>query len=211
MSALIIGSGSDISRDMLEPEKLNIEYVICADGGLEKVENLQLIPNSIIGDLDSVDDIVLKKYLDMNIELKKYSAEKNYTDMELAIEYAIEKGFNDIILIGATGLRLDHTVANIMLIERYYKKGIHIKVIDNNNCIQIVTNNMEINNKRNYFVSIVPITDSIEGISLMGFKYPLDSVDVKRGSTLCISNQITSEKGNILLDKGAALVFISKD
>lgn len=211
MSALIIGSGSDISRDMLEPEKLNIEYVICADGGLEKVENLQLIPNSIIGDLDSVDDIVLKKYLDMNIELKKYSAEKNYTDMELAIEYAIKKGFNDIILIGATGLRLDHTVANIMLIERYYKKGIHIKVIDNNNCIQIVTNNMEINNKRNYFVSIVPITDSIEGISLMGFKYPLDSVDVKRGSTLCISNQITSEKGNILLDKGAALVFISKD
>lgn len=211
MSALIIGSGGDLDKAILELEHLNMEYVICADGGLEKAENLELIPNIIIGDLDSVNEMVLKKYLDMNIELIKYPAEKNYTDMELAIEHAIEKGFNDIILIGATGSRLDHTTANIMMIEKYYNKGVHIKIIDNNNCVQIVSKNMEIYNKKDYFVSIVPITDSIEDISLQGFKFPLNKVDVKRGSTLCISNQITSAKGYITLGKGIALVFVSKD
>lgn len=211
MSALIIGSGSNIDIEKFESENLNIEYVICADGGLEKAESLNLIPNIIIGDLDSVNKTVLKKYLDMNIQLIKYPAEKNYTDMELAIEYAVEKQFNDIVLIGASGSRLDHTMANIMLIERYYKIGINIKIIDNNNFIQIVTSNMAINNKKDYYVSIVPITDIIVGITLEGFKYPLNDVNVKRGSTLCISNQITSDIGNIILQSGTALVFISKD
>lgn len=211
MSALIIGGGSNIDKYKFESENLNIEYVICADGGLEKVEYLKLNPNIIIGDLDSVDKLVLKKYLDMNIELIKYPAEKNFTDMELAIEHAVEKGFIDIVLIGASGSRLDHTMANIMLIERYYKIGINIKIIDNNNYVQIVTKDMEIINKKNCYVSIVPITNSIEGITLIGFKYPLNDVNVKRGSTLCISNQITNEIGRIILQSGTALVFISKD
>lgn len=211
MSALIIGNGSNLDKDVLVLENLNIEYVICADGGLEKAEKLGLTPNIIIGDLDSVNKLVLKKYLDINIELIKYPSEKNYTDMELAIEHAIEKGFKNIILIGATGSRLDHTIANVMLIEKYYKNGIHIQVIDNNNIIQVVDKSIEIMNKKDYFVSIVPITDSIEVVSLIGFKYPLNNVNVKRGSTLCISNQIIHEKGSIKLDKGIALVFISKD
>jgi len=211
MSVIIIGSGSNIDIDIFEFENSNIEYVICADGGLEKAENLKLVPNVIIGDMDSVNKVVLKKYLDMKIELVKYPAEKNYTDMELAIEYALEKGFKDIILIGATGSRLDHTFANILLIEAYYKKGIRVKIIDNNNIIQLITNSMEIQNKRNYFASIVPITEFIEGLTLKGFKYPLNNVIVNRGSTLCISNQIISEKGIITLNKGTALLFISKD
>lgn len=211
MSALIIGSGSNIDKEIFESENINIEYVICADGGLEKAEYINLIPNIIIGDLDSVNKIVLKKYLDMNIKLIKYPAEKNYTDMELAIEYALEKGFKDIVLIGASGTRLDHTYANVLLIEAYYKKGVKLKLIDNNNIIQIITNNMEIQNKTNYFVSIIPVTEFIEGVTLQGFKYPLNNVVVNRGSTLCISNQIISEKGIITLNKGTALVFISKD
>lgn len=211
MSVLIIGSGSNIDKDIFESENSDIEYVICADGGLEKTESLNLIPDIIIGDLDSVNKLVLKKYLDMNVDLIKYPAEKNYTDMELAIEYAVDKGVKDIILIGASGTRLDHTIANIMLIERYFKQGIKMKIIDNNNTVQIVTNNMEIKNKKNYNVSIIPITDSIEGITLQGFKYPLNDVIVKRGSTLCVSNIITDEKGIIKLNKGTALVFISKD
>lgn len=211
MSVLIIGSGSNIDKDIFDSEKLNVEYVICADGGLEKAENLKIVPNIIIGDLDSVNKVVLQKYLDMNIELLKYPEEKDFTDMELAIDYAVEKGFKDIVLIGASGSRLDHTMANIMLIERYYKKGNNIKIIDNNNYVEILINNMEITNKKNFYVSIVPISDSIEGITLIGFKYPLNGVKVNRGSTLCISNQIISEKGRIILSKGTALVFISKD
>lgn len=210
-AALIIASGNNIDKKIFESENIAFEYVICADGGLEKAEYLNLSPNIIIGDLDSVNAFVLKKYRDMDIEIVKYPAEKNFTDMELAIEYAVDKGYKDIVLIGATGSRLDHTVANTLLIEAYFKKGVKIKIIDNNNLVQIVTNKMEIKYKQNYFVSIIPTTDRIEGITLEGFKYPLNNVNVNRGSTLCISNQIIEEKGIITLNKGNALVFVSKD
>ena len=208
-SALIIGSGSNIDKKTFESENIKFEYVICADGGLEKTEYLNLTPNIIIGDLDSVNLNVLKRY--EQTEIVKYPAEKNFTDMELAIEHAVCKGYDEIILIGATGSRLDHSIANILLIEAYHKKSVKIKILDNNNLVQIVTDKMEIQYKKNYFVSIIPLTDMIEGITLEGFKYPLDDVDVQRGSTLCISNQIVKEKGIISFRKGNALVFISKD
>src|SRR5690606_5818838 len=106
----IIGNGSDIDKSYIKD--LNIDYVICADGGLEKVNKLGLKPDLILGDFDSVNLSVLEKFKNLNIETVRFPSEKDYTDMELAINHAVNKGFNDIILVGASGTRLDHTVAN---------------------------------------------------------------------------------------------------
>lgn len=211
MSAVIIASGSDIEKHIFEKENINVEFVICADGGLEKAEKLNLIPNIVVGDLDSVSPDVLKHYLNKNLELIKYPEEKDFTDMEIAIEYAVSKNYNDIILVGATGSRLDHTVGNILLLEKYFLNGIKIKILDNNNVVQIIGSKLQIKHKQNSYVSIIPVTEIIEGVTLKGFKYPLTDVTVKRGSTLCISNQIEDEIGIITIEKGNALVFISKD
>ncbi|MGB4437982.1 MAG: thiamine diphosphokinase [Sedimentibacter sp.] len=211
MTTLIIGNGNDASKSYIE--NLNIDYVICADGGLEKAANLGVVPNVILGDFDSVDPDVLGEYQSMNIETKKFPTEKDYTDMELSIEFAVENGFKNIVLIGATGSRLDHSMANIMLLEKYFNLGVNIEIIDNNNKIQIISDNTDLylDHKENYFVSIVPITDLISGLTLEGFKFPLDDVIVKRGSTLCVSNEIIKNKGRVLLKKGTALLFVSKD
>ncbi|MPM97123.1 Thiamine pyrophosphokinase [bioreactor metagenome] len=134
--------------------------------------------------------------------------------MELSIEIAVKKGFRDIVLVGATGgPRLDHSLANMMLLEKYYKFGINIIIIDNNNKIQVISDNcnMLLENKRETFVSLIPLTEEINGLTLEGFKYPLDRVVVKRGSTLCVSNEIISDKGRIILERGTALLFISRD
>ena len=212
MRALIIANGDDVNKNSVE--NTNFEYVICADGGLEKAEKLGVVPSVILGDFDSVDVSVLEKYKLMDIEIKKFPAEKDYTDMELSIEHAIEKGFKDLVLVGASGgSRLDHATANIMLLEKYFNIGIKIEIIDNNNKICIISDNTDlfIEQKKNCFVSIVPITEIINGLTLEGFKYPLDNVDVKRGSTLCVSNEIIKDKGRILLRKGTALLFVSQD
>lgn len=209
MTALIIGNGSDIEKERID--NINIDYVICADGGLEKAEKLNLRPNLILGDFDSVDSTVLEYYKNLNIETVTFPSEKDYTDMELAINHAIKIGFKDIILVGATGTRLDHTVANLLLIEEYHKKNINIKILDNNNLIQIVNNSMIIPYGKKHFVSIIPLSEKIAGLTLEGFKYPLNNINISRGSTMCISNEITENKGVIKLIKGSALVFISKD
>jgi len=212
MTALIIANGDDVNKSSIE--NINFEYVICADGGLKKAESLNIVPNVILGDFDSVDPDVLRKYQLMNVETKRFPPEKDYTDMELSIELAVERGFKNLILIGATGgPRLDHSIANIMLLEKYLNIGINIEIIDNSNKIQIISDNADLllEHKRNYFVSIVPITESISGLTLEGFKYPLNNVTVKRGSTLCVSNEIVSSKGRVSLKKGTALLFLSKD
>lgn len=211
MLALIIANGDDVDKSSLEHMKA--DYVICADGGLEKAEKLQVVPDLILGDFDSVNRVVLEKYK-KNSEVMKFPAEKDFTDMELSIETAVKKGFKDIVLVGATGgPRLDHSLANIMLLEKYYKLGINIIIIDNNNKIQIVADNcnMLLDKKEGSFVSLIPLTENISGLTLEGFKYPLDRVVVKRGSTLCVSNEIISDKGRIILEKGTALLFISRD
>jgi thiamine pyrophosphokinase len=209
-TALIVGNGEETDKRIIE--NIKYDYLICADGGLEKVSNYGIIPDIIIGDFDSVDGNVLKQY-ENKIPVKKFPSEKDFTDMELAVELAISKGYKNIILTGASGSRLDHTLGNILLMEKYFKNGVSISIIDNNNEMKIISDNAElfIEYKEGYYISIIPITESIQGLCLEGFKYNLDNVDVKRGSTLCISNQIKDNKGKITLRKGRAIVIISKD
>lgn len=209
-TALIVGNGEETAKRIIE--NIKYDYLICADGGLEKVSNYGIIPDIIIGDFDSVDGNVLKQY-ENKIPVKKFPSEKDFTDMELAVELAISKGYKNIILTGASGSRLDHTLGNILLMEKYFKNGVSISIIDNNNEMKIISDNAElfIEYKEGYYISIIPITESIQGLCLEGFKYNLDNVDVKRGSTLCISNQIKDNKGKITLRKGRAIVIISKD
>lgn len=209
-TALIIGNGKKTYKNIIN--SIRFDYVICADGGLERVKNYGIVPDIIIGDFDSVNPYVLKQY-EHNIPIEKFPSEKDSTDMELAVEFAISKGYNNIILVGASGTRLDHTMANILLMERYYKIGVHITIIDNNNEMRIISDNTDLNIefKEGYYISLIPVTDYIQGLNLEGFKFPLDNVNVQRGSTLCISNRINSNKGRITLRKGTAIVFISKD
>ncbi|MFA9422540.1 MAG: thiamine diphosphokinase [Sedimentibacter sp.] len=211
MIALIIANGDEV--DISSIKNINYEYVICADGGLKKADHMGILPNAILGDFDSVDPDILKKYMLMNIETKKFPPEKDFTDMELSIEFAVEKGYKKLVLISALGSRFDHSVANIMLIEKYLKLGIRIEIIDNNNKIQIISDNTEIciESKKNSFVSIVPLTDTISGLTLEGFKYPLDKKTVNRGSAQCVSNEIVSNYGRVSLEKGTALLFVSND
>lgn len=211
MTALIIGNGRDIDKACLE--NIDIDYVICADGGLEKVKKLGLKPDLILGDFDSVDSSVLENYKQLEIETVTFPSEKDYTDMELAVEYAVQKGFKHVVMIGASGTRLDHTLANIQLLEKYHNMGIDIEIIDNNNHIKIISDNADIKIKyeKDCFVSLVPVTETIEGLTLEGFKYPLNNVIVKRGTAFLISNEITQNIGRIILKKGTALVFSSKD
>lgn len=209
MKVIIIASGNSIKREIFDELHVEDDFIICADGGLNYLDSMNIVPDLIVGDFDSADISLLKKYKD--IKIKKFLPEKNFTDTEIAIEEAVALGYKEIIIFGATGTRLDHTMANILLIEKYIKKGINIRIVDNNNYIQILNEDISLNKKEGYYLSIIPITENIEGITLKGFKYPLENVKVNRGSTLCISNEITDAKAQIQIKNGIGLLFLSRD
>ena len=209
MKSIIIASGNSIKKEIFNELYVENDFIICADGGLNYIDNLHIIPNLIVGDFDSVDKSLLLKY--QNVQTRKFLPEKDFTDTELAIEEAINYGYKDIVIFGATGTRLDHTMANIMLIERYIKSDINIKIVDDNNYIQILNKNITLNKKEGYYLSIVPITDYIEGLTLKGLKFPLNNVKVNRGSTLCISNEVIDIRAEIQITNGIGLLFLSRD
>lgn len=209
MKAIIIASGNSIKKEIFNEIYSESDFIICADGGLNYLDSLSAKPNLIVGDFDSVDINLLEKY--KNVTTKKYPTEKNYTDTEIAIEEAIACGYSEITIFGATGTRLDHTIANILLIERYLKSNVSIRIVDNNNYISILNKDITVDKKEGYFLSIIPISEYIDGITLKGVKYPLLDVRVDKGSTLCISNEITADKAEILINKGIGILFISKD
>ncbi|CAK7021172.1 thiamine diphosphokinase [Tissierella carlieri] len=211
MKGLIISSGTITDYSILELVVKESDFIICADGGMNHLAKINKKPNLVMGDLDSISESALNYIKDNNITVEKYSSIKDATDTALAMEYLIDKEYKEIILMGVTGTRQDHTMANIFLLNTLHDKGIKGKIIDDNNIIYLIDNYMELQYLEDKYVSIVPIVEEGIVISLKGFFYNLDREFIKFGSTHGISNKIINEIGIIEIHKGKALVFISKD
>ncbi len=181
-------------------------YIISCDGGLRHIDKLNITPNILVGDFDSVDKHLLQKY--SNIKTLQYPCDKDYTDTELGILHAKEKGFKDILILGATGGRLDHTLGNVFLLKKGKDLGLNIVLCDSLQEIHYIDkDNFTINNYKNKTLSIIPI-ENIKCNFSKGLLYPLDDLNFNVGDTRSISNVVTSEKVCISFKEGKGLIII---
>jgi len=208
LKALIISNGDLKDIDILKYYN-NVDVVICADGGARHLYNRNLKPDIIIGDLDSLDGRILESYKNLAVKFEKHPTRKNMTDTELSINYAINIGAREIVLLGATGNRLDHSIANVLILYRLAYENVNMTIIDSHNEIFVVKNILKLRKKEGYFISIIPLVDS--KVTLKGFEYNTNSLEFKLGSTLGISNRIIDEEGLIQVDSGICLVIRSRE
>lgn len=208
--AIIVSNGS-FNIDVFKKHKLPSDMTICADGGANHLYKSDIIPDIIVGDLDSIDEDVFIYYKSKNVEFHKYPSKKDYTDTELAIECAIKKDAKEIILFGSTGTRIDHTLANIMLLLKLLKRNIKASIVDESNQIYIMDKHFEVEKEEKTFLSFLPIFESCLGVTMKGFKYEAYKRNFELGSTMGISNEIEDEKGHIDMEFGTALVIKSRD
>lgn len=187
------------------------DIVICADGGANNLYQTDIVPDMIVGDLDSLDYDTLMYFRELEVLFYKFPSEKDKTDTELATEFAIKKGVKEIILLGVTGTRLDHTLANILLLYKLLQENIKAKIIDGSNEIFIVDKVITIEKEENTFVSFIPLFEKVKGVTMSGFKYLTQNIDFDRGSTMGISNQVKDKAGHIDIKDGIALVIKSRD
>lgn len=131
------------------------------------------------------------------------------TDMDIAIEKAIEINSDEVIILGSTGTRLDHTIINIFLLKKLLDNNILATIIDDNNEIQMINNKVKIKNDHFKYISIIPIMDNTI-VTLKGVKYPLNDMIINFGDSLPISNEIIDEYANITTNKYTILIK-SKD
>lgn len=182
-------------------------YVICADGGFSLAAKLGIFPDVVIGDMDTY-----KGKLPDNCEVIKYPAEKDDTDTMLAVRLALDRGYRDIVICGAVGGRLDHTFANIQVLRYIMKNGGSGELAGDGNFAVMQGPGIRIYNHRNgYYCSLFSYTGECSGITLKGFKYPLNNASLTNGFPLGISNVITGKSAVIVVEKGLLLVIFSKD
>jgi len=188
---------------------------IGVDKGVLYLINRSISVEAAFGDFDSVSEKEWELICRHSANIKKFKPEKDETDMELALNWAIRQQPERICIFGATGGRLDHTLANIQLLlkELLCNEQIKIELIDNKNKVHIVRSGIHILKREEAYpyISFFPYSEETVGLTLEGFKYPLKDKYLPVSSTLCISNELISEYGTFSFAKGILLVIRSHD
>ena len=180
------------------------DMLLAADSGLEHLIKMGLEPDVMIGDMDSVRSEVSGK------EIIRLEVMKDETDTEAAMRVAIERGADEILLLGAMGSRKDHSLANVLLLKRLNDLKIKASVADEKNEIYYLDKSITVNGNKGDIVSILPLSD-LEGISTEGLFYPLDNDTLYMGTSRGVSNVMLDTKCRITVRKGNALVIKSRD
>lgn len=195
-------------------EKEAFDCIICADKGLMIADALQLEVDYIVGDFDSVEEKVIAKYKrEKKAVIKEFKPEKDLTDTHISILLALEESAEEIVILGATGTRLDHVLANIYLLLEPLKREVKAAMIDAHNKIYLCNKEQVLYQQELYgsYVSLLPLTEKVEGVTLKGFQYPLDKKDLTIGDSLGISNEVIEEQAYITCETGTLIVIEARD
>ena len=195
----------DYIRDVVNYNKY--ELIIAVDGGANHLYKMGIMPNYILGDLDSIDEEIRKYYESSEVVFKKFPTKKDETDAELAVWLVEEEGLLGIDIYGALGGRIDHELANIQLLYYILERGMYPRIISENEEIYILKND-EMNLKCNIgdIVSIIPIMGDARGITLANMEYSVEELDLKYSITRGISNVMEAEEAFINVRDGCMLV-----
>lgn len=213
MVGIIICSGTinDYSFYKRYFEPASPSLIVCVDGGARHARNMGLNIDVLLGDFDSISNDDYNFFVESGAEVLKFSELKDETDTELAVEYAIKKGCKSIIIFGGLGTRMDHSLANIFLLKKMLDRGVQGYIVNENNEITLINKQCILEKEENTKVTLLPFTETVEGISTKGLLYELKDAILEVGPSRGISNEFTKDKAEISIKKGLLLVIKARD
>ena len=218
MKSCVIISGGRLDVQFASEfiEKEQPELLITADKGLAFCEETGVLPTQIVGDFDTLGESLLPKYEALGVPIRKFNPVKDYTDTEIAVRLAMELGANKITILGASeGNRLDHLFGNVLTMMIPQQEGIDCFMVDAHNRLRILTKPSEIRKEEQYgkYISLIPMTTDVHGVTLTGFKYPLWDYrfHIETTGSLGISNELAEEVGKIDFRSGILLMLECMD
>ena len=210
MIALILADGDlHMSSPLLEISE-KADYVIAADGGSRHCSTLKRSPDTLIGDLDSVPEDLLRQLKNNGTKIIRHPVRKNATDLELSIDYAIKQGATTIYFAGMLGGRWDMSLANIFLLAHDTYKQARL-VLLGDGCVMHILHpgKHSLTTKANKKASLLPLKGDGENITLNGFEYPLTDHTISFGSSLGVSNVTLGTRVHIEHSKGVLLFIVA--
>ena len=189
------------ARHLIQPD----DILYAADGGTRHALALGLLPSVVIGDLDSLMPDDRRRLEALGVEIKQYPRDKNETDLELALNFAIQTGTHEILIVGALGGRLDQTLGNLSLLSDSRLSKYDIRLDDGVEEVFFTRKRNEIRGKPADIVSLIPWGTEVTGICSEGLRWPLRSETLFPESTRGISNEMLNEMAGIEIASGLLL------
>lgn len=190
------------------------KYLIAVDKGLLFFYQNKILPTHIVGDFDSVPKEVITYYREhTDIEIRTYNPVKDASDTEIGLRLAIEIGAKKIWMLGATGTRLDHVMANMQILKIALDAKVKAFILDSHNQISLHDQKIILDKEKQYgnYFSIFPFGGVVEEVSIKGAKYPLENYELRPYDSLCVSNEVQAERTEITFSKGMVLLMETRD
>jgi thiamine pyrophosphokinase len=200
-------TGGEIYHQYIEERPEDGNLVISADAGYRNATLMGVHTNILIGDFDSLGHIP-----DDVDEVKQLPAEKDLTDTQIAVEIALEKGADEIIIVGSTSGRLDHALSTLAILEKYWEKRVNMYIVNGQNRVRFIRNSgfIVVRSRYKYF-SLIAADEKVKGVSIEGAKYPLVNKTLTRNHQFAVSNEIVKNAALINVKKGGIYIIESRD
>ncbi len=205
--AFIFANGRMKSTPPVIQDICSSDLVIAADGGTHHCKTLGITPNLIIGDLDSLDEEAILAYRQAGVEIIRYPTRKDETDLELALQAAVQRSISEVYIIGGLGKRWDMTIANILLAAHRGYSKLSIRLLDGTQELVVMrdASQLDMDARQGNTVSLIPLDGDVIGVTTQGLEYPLNDETLYFGSPRGVSNVILDAHAQVRIREGTLL------
>lgn len=206
MRAVVVAAGEGVD-ERVRHYLAGADLIVAADAGAAALLNLGCVPQAAVGDFDSLGENELERLRRLGCPLIEAKAEKDETDTELAVRYALAQGARSVLLLGGIGSRLDHTWANLVLLARLAQDGVEAWAAAPPVTVYAVSGELILSGRPGDIVSVFPVLGAATGVTEEGFKYPLTDRTLEASAILGVSNELLGNEGRVSVKRGVLLVF----
>jgi thiamine pyrophosphokinase len=191
MRAIIFANGDASDPEIVKHWTAQADLIVAADGGTRNALAVGVMPQVVIGDLDSLDEADRAQLERSDVQLIVYPTHKDYTDLELALRYVRKQQATEIIIFSALGGRWDQSLANLLLLT----------------LPEVIRDQAEINGQAGDTLSLLALKGDAHGVTIEGCAYPLNEATLPFGATLGISNVLAQNTAKITVKQGQILAL----
>jgi len=208
MRAVIFANGNFKKSSIPLSSLREDDLLIAADGGAQHLQELGLRPATVIGDMDSISSTLLNDLKTQGTQLIVYPRDKDQTDLELALTYAVNSGVQEVLFFGVLGGRLDQSLANLMLLTRDEWKDLSLVISNAPDIAYMMRDRSKISLQGNPgdIVSLIPLSAAVTGVTTHGLRWPLKNAELTLGNTISVSNEMLEKMARIEIGIGKLLL-----
>ena len=206
----VVALGGDLRDSALVRSAISgAGLIVAADSGAARLAAIGIQPHVIIGDFDSLDPVELWRLRAGGVEVVEHPAPEQRTDADVAIELALRRGASSVIVLGVFGgARIDHALGNLSLLSQPSLRDIPTWAVDGWSALTILRGDgvreTHFHGRPGDYISVIPLSDRVEGVAIVGAKWPLQDAVLERGLVQAVSNELVGERAMIRISAGVA-------